>query len=202
MPPPPKKDAPTEPFKRTLGLCVRAIAGDGEVQVSYGAGKPELDGKQVQLPEPSRAPTAKEIAVIRGWADSLALTAAVHDKKIHNRLAPPAGPARAVFESIERARIESLGANRMPGMAKNLTAKIDDQYGHGRFAEITERADAPLEDAIALLMRERLTGAKPPESAAKMVDLWRDFIEDKAGKTLDKLQIQVTNQAAFGLERL
>ena len=93
MPPPSKKDSPTEPFKRTLGLCVRAIAGDSDVQVGYGPGKPELDGKQVTLPEPSRAPSAKEIAVIRGWSDSLALTAAVHDKKLHNKLAPPAGPA-------------------------------------------------------------------------------------------------------------
>jgi cobaltochelatase CobT len=197
MPPPPKKDSPTEPFKRTLGLCVRAIAGDGEVQVGFGPGKPELDGKQVTLPEPSRAPSAKEIAVIRGWADSLALTAAVHDKKLHNRLAPPAGPARSVFEAVERARIESLGANRMPGMAKNLAAKIEDLYGHGRYAEITERGDAPIEDALALLLRERLTGAKPPANAAKMVELWRDWIEGRAGKTLEKLEQKVLDQAAF-----
>ena len=143
-----RKEAPAEPFKRVLGLCVRAIAGDGEVQVSYAPGKPEIDGKLVQLPEPSRVPSRKEVAVIRGWADSLALTAACHDVKLHARLAPKAGPARAVFEAVERARIEALGANRMPGMAANLTARVEDQYGHGRYAEITERADAPLEDAL------------------------------------------------------
>ena len=142
MSPPPtnKKEAPTEPFKRTLGLAVRAIAGDKEVQVAFGPGKPEIEGKQVSLPEPSRLPTAKEIAVIRGWADSLALTAAVHDKRVHRRLAPPAGPARNVFEAAEKARIEAVGANRMPGMALNLTAKCDDQFGHGRYAEINERS--------------------------------------------------------------
>ena len=73
------KESPTEPFKRALGLAVRAIAGDGEVQVNYAPGKPEIDGKLVQLPEPSRVPSAREVAVIRGWADSLALTAACHD---------------------------------------------------------------------------------------------------------------------------
>ncbi len=52
----PKKESPTEPFKRALGLAVRAIAGDGEVQVNYAPGKPEIDGKLVQLPEPSRVP--------------------------------------------------------------------------------------------------------------------------------------------------
>src|SRR5499433_3009207 len=193
-----RKESPAEPFKRVLGLCVRAIAGDGEVQVSYAPGKPEIDGKLVQLPEPSRLPSRKEVAVIRGWADSLALTAACHDVKLHNRLAPRAGPARAVFEAVERARIEALGANRMPGMASNLTARIEDQYGHGRYAEITERADAPLEDALSLMVRERLTGAAPPASAKAMVELWRPWIEERAGRTLQQLDKLADDQATFG----
>jgi cobaltochelatase CobT len=195
---PNRKEAPAEPFKRVLGLTVRAIAGDHEIQVSYAPGKPELDGKAVQLPEPSRVPSKREIAVIRGWADCLALTAACHDVKLHARLAPKAGPARAVFEAVERARVEALGANRMPGMAANLTARVEDQYGHGRYAEITERADAPLEDALALIVREHLTGAAPPETARAMVDLWRPWIEERAGRTLSRLGKVADDQASFG----
>jgi cobaltochelatase CobT len=193
-----RKESPAEPFKRVLGMAVRAIAGDGEVQVSYAPGKPEIDGKLVQLPEPSRAPSAREIAVVRGWADSLALTAACHDPKLHARLAPKSGPARAVFEAVERARIEALGANRMPGMAANLSARVEDQYGHGRYAEITERADAPLEDALSLIVRERLTGAAPPNTAKAMVELWRPWIEERAGRTLSKLDKLAEDQATFG----
>src|SRR5262245_43101731 len=195
-----RKESPAEPFKRALGLCVRSIAGDDEVQVSYAPGKPEIDGKLVQLPEPSRVPSLREVAVIRGWADSLALTAACHDVKLHARLAPKAGPAKAVFEAVERARIEALGANRMPGMAANLTARIEDQYGHGRYAEITERADAPLEDALALIVREHLTGAAPPKTAQAMVELWRPWIEERAGRTLTRLGKVVEDQASFGRE--
>jgi cobaltochelatase CobT len=193
-----RKEAPAEPFKRALGMTVRAIAGDGEVQVSYAPGKPEIDGKVVQLPEPSRVPSRREIAVIRGWADSLALTSACHDVKLHSRLAPKAGPARAVFEAVERARVEALGANRMPGMASNLAARIEDQYGHGRYAEITERADAPLEDALSLIVRERLTGAAPPATAKAMVDLWRPWIEERAGRTLSRMDKLSENQETFG----
>src|SRR2546423_3910734 len=193
-----RKESPAEPFKRALGLCVRAIAGDGEVQVSYAPGKPEIDGKLVQLPEPSRVPSLREVAVIRGWADSLALPAACPDVRLHARLAPRAGPARAVFEAVERARIEALGANRMPGMASNLTARIEDQYGHGRYAEITERADAPLEDALALIVRERLTGSLPPDTAKAMVDLWRPWVEERAGRTLAKLDKVAESQETFG----
>ena len=193
-----KKEAPAEPFKNALGLCVRAIAGDDEVQVNFAAGKPELDGHMVQLPEPSRVPTRKEIAVIRGWADSFALTAAVHDAKLHRKLAPDSGPARAVFESVERARVESLGANRMPGMASNLTAKVEDQYSHGRFAHVTEKAEAPLEEALSLMVRERLTGQAPPKNAQALVEVWRDWVEERAGKTLAKMENLVEDQASFG----
>jgi cobaltochelatase CobT len=192
-----KKEPPAEPFKRALGLAVRAIAGDDQMQVNYVAGKPELDGHLVQLPEPSRVPSKQEIAVIRGWADSFALTAAVHDAKLHRKLMPDAGPGRAVFESVERARVESVGANRMSGMAKNLTAKIEDQYSHGRFADIKDRNEAPLEDAIALIVRERLTGEKPPKSTAGLVDAWRGWIEERAGKTLAKMDGLAENQAGF-----
>jgi cobaltochelatase CobT len=198
QPPKKNKESPAEPFKRVLGLASRAIAGDKEMQVSYAPGKPELDGNHMQLPEPSRVPSAKEIAVIRGWADSLSLTAARHDKKLHNRLAPAAGPARSVFEAAERARVEALGAMRMPGMATNLTAKLEDQYAHGRFADVTERQDAPIEDALALLVRERLTGLKPPETTQGLVDVWREFIEDKAGSALERMERVADDQAAFG----
>ena len=117
---------------------------------------------------------------------------------MHRKLAPAAGPARNVFEAIERCRIESLGANRMPGMAKNLSAKIDDQYGHGRYDEISDRADAPLEDAVNLILRERLTGLPPPTSTQKMVDLWRPFIEEKGEATLKRLSAANFDQATFG----
>jgi cobaltochelatase CobT len=196
--PPKKKESPSEPFKRVLGLATRAIAGDDEMQVSFAPGKPELDGKSVQLPEPSRVPSAKEIAVIRGWADSFALTAARHDQKLHNRLAPSAGPARSVFEAAERARVEALGARRMAGMASNLTAKVEDQYAHGRFAEVSERSEAPIEDALALIVREKLTGLPPPASARALVDVWRPFIEQKGARGFAQLERVAESQAAFG----
>ena len=200
MAPPPsnRKESPAEPFKRVLGLCSRTISGDKELRVTYGPGKPELDGKELHLPEPARQPTAREIAVMRGWADSLSLRAAVHDKKVHRRLAPAAGPAREVFEAIERCRIESMGASRMVGMAKNLTAKLEDQYGHGRYEEINDKADAPLEDAVALILRERLTGLPPPPGAKRMVDLWRPFIEEKGEDALERLQNANFDQAQYG----
>ena len=59
------------------------------------------------------------------------------------------------------------------------------------------RADAPLEDALALIVRERLTGRKPPKSAQKIVDLWRPWIEERASADLDRLGQSIEDQRAF-----
>lgn len=195
---PKRKETPTEPLKRAIGLTVRTIAGQSDLNVSFAPGPPEFAANQVQLPEPSRVPSRREIAVIRGWADSYALTAGCHDAKLHNRLAPGSGAARLVFEAAERARVEALGATRMPGMARNLTARVEDQYAHGRYAHVSSKEDAPLEDAIALLIRERLTGLSPPESAEGLVNAWRASIERRGAKVLRRLEGLADDQESFG----
>src|SRR5207249_11295950 len=111
---------------------------------------------------------------------------------------PGGHQARAVFESVEQVRVESIGARRMEGVARNLAAMLDDRFHRGKFDDITDRADAPIEDAVALMVRERLTGLSPPPAARKLVDLWRPWIEDRAGPDLDRLGRLVEDQRRFG----
>ncbi|MGB4866612.1 MAG: cobaltochelatase subunit CobT [Hyphomicrobium sp.] len=196
-PPNKRREAPSEPLKRVLAPAMRAIAGEAELNVSFGPGKPEITGHAAQLTEPPRAPSPKDIAVIRGWADSLALNVGCHDAKIHRRFVPPPGPGRIVFEAAERARVEALGAMRMPGMAKNLTAKTEDHYAHGRFKHVKDRAEAPLDDALGLLIRERLTGLPPPDSCKGLIDIWRPIIEMRGAQLLKRIEALSDNQEQF-----
>ncbi|MBX9927184.1 MAG: cobaltochelatase subunit CobT [Hyphomicrobiaceae bacterium] len=199
QPPSKRKEPPVEPLKRALGATCRAIAGDKEMQVNFGPGQPDLVGHTLHLPELSRVPSRREIAVVRGWADGLALRAAFHDGKVHNRNAPAHGPARAVYDAIERTRIEAVGSARMDGVAENLTARLQDYYAQPRFAEARTDKTAPLEEAVALLLREHLTGEKPPSpTAAAIANAWRVSIEDRAGKTLDRMSDLIEDQEAFG----
>ena len=50
---------------------------------------------------------------------------------------------------------------------------------------------------LGLLVRESLTGEKPPASIANAVELWRPFIEGKAGGDLSKLAGALRDQKAF-----
>jgi cobaltochelatase CobT len=194
----PVKEAPTEPFKRAVTGCLRAIARQPELEVSFAAERPGMVGGKARLPEPPRKLTRAEAAIVRGHADSIALRMACHDASVHRRLMPGGQQARAVFEAVEQARVEAIGARRMQGVATNLSAMLDDKFHRGKFDEITDRADAPIEEAVAMMVRERLTGLPPPPAARRLVDLWRPWIEGRAGRNLDKLEKLVENQRGFG----
>src|SRR3954469_2810527 len=191
------KDSPTEPFKRAVAGCLRAIARKHDLDVTFAAERPGLAGGKARLPEPPRKLSAAEAAIVRGHADSIALRVACHDPAVHRKLQPGSQQARAVFEAVEQARVEAIGSRRMQGVAGNLTAMLDDRFHRGKFDDITDRADAPIEDALALLVRERLTGRPPPVAARKVVELWRPWIEDRAGRNLDRLERVIENQRRF-----
>lgn len=191
------KEAPAEPFKRAVIGTMRAISGKTELDVSFANDRPALLGDRARLPEPPRKMTAQDAAVLRGHADSMALRLSCHNDSIHRRLLPGGQVARSVYDAIEQARCESIGARRMEGVAANLSAMLDDKYHRGNFSQVTDVADAPIEEALAMLVRERLTGSAPPPAAQKLVELWRPFIESKAGASLDGLENHIDDQRAF-----
>jgi len=191
-----KKPDPLAPFKRAVTLATRTLAGSKSMNVVFGSDAPGCDGKTVRLPQPSRAMSRKEVSIIRGHADSIALMISMHDAKLHASLAPPAGSARSAFDAVERARVDAVGALRMRGVAKNLTAKLSSAYERFPDRDI-DRQDAPLEDALALMVRERLTGAKPPRGANGIVEVWRPWVDERAGPLLDRLEGATDDQGAF-----
>jgi len=191
-------DLPTTQLKRAVSLTARTVAGDEEVEIFYAGGRPQANGKTIYLPEPSPMPTQQDISIMRGWADSLSLTLACHDERLHSKLLPGNGKAREVFEAVERARVEAVGCKKMPGMALNLTAKIEDEYADARFSNLEDGNDAPLEDALALIVRERLTGLAPPKNALPIVEAWRDWVEQRVSQSLDKLDECAEDQERFG----
>ncbi|GBU19534.1 MULTISPECIES: cobaltochelatase subunit CobT [Methylobacterium] len=195
---PTRSDPGAEPLKRSVAGCLRAIARRSEIEITYATDRPALTGDKARLPEPPRRMSAADVAVLRGNADSMALRLGCHDNAVHRRLAPESAAARAVFDAVEQARVESIGSRRMPGVASNISAMLEERYHRGgKYESITDRADAPLEDAVALMVRERLTGEKPPAAAEKVVALWRDHVEEKAGANLDGLLGSIEDQRAF-----
>ena len=191
------KESPVEPFKRALTFAARTIAEDPELQVSFGAEAPGVRGDTIRLPLPSRDLPVNEVARIRGLSDAYSLRLRHHNDTTHRHFSPVGEMARDIYEASEQARVESIGAREMRGMAKNLNAALEHRYAEMGFTNVLERSEVPLADAVALIVREKLTGIRPPASAANIVELWRSFIEEKAGDDLAQLDGMIGDQARF-----
>ena len=176
---------------------MRAVSGKAELEVTYASDRPNLAGESARLPEPARNMGPADIAITRGLGDSMALRLGFHDAGIHRSMMPEGANARAIFEAVEQARCESIGCRAMDGVAGNVGAMLEDKYHRGNFHEITDRADAPLEEAVSLMVRQRVAGLTPPESAQKILDLWEPWIEEKAGTDLDRLVENIQDQRGF-----
>ena len=188
----------TEPFKRSLAGCMRSISGDAELEVTFSNERPALSGERARLPDLPGKPTPRDISVTRGIGDSMALRKALHNAETHNRHIPESADARAIFDAMEQARVEAVGSNAMPGVGDNIAFMLEDKYHRANFDGVTERSEAPLAEAMAMIVRERITGRSIPRTAENLTDLWRDYLEDTVGGDMDRLEAIVEDQDAFG----
>jgi cobaltochelatase CobT len=191
------EEHPLEPFKRATTATIRALAGNDELEVTFGQGPPVARGNRIRVPLPQVGATADEIDAVRGVGDEFALRMRYHDAAEHQRHQPQGGPAQEMFQWIEDARIASIGSNRMAGVARNLDASLEVQCKQAAFDTITVESEAPLSVAVGLLVRQALTGRPLPPSAEHVVQFWRDYVEEHAGDDIRALGEHLLDQGRF-----
>lgn len=192
-----KTGSEADGFKRAVTVCMRAIAGDKELEVGFAKDRPALAGSRARLPELPKKASKTDIAITRGLGDSMALKRACHDVRIHTKLAPEGKAARAIYDAVEQARVEAIGSRAMQGVADNIGSMLEDKYAKANLVDIKDKADAPIEEALALMVREKLTGRPIPKSGERLVELWRPWVEEKAKADLDGLSAKLGDQQAF-----
>ena len=185
-------------FRRVLAGAARAIARDGEVEVAFGQeASGGAIGKVARVVSPGPALEPRLVAEARGAADALALRVRHSDPELHARRSPAEAEARAVFDALEGARVEALGARQMAGVRGNLAELAEARVRGDAITRARTAEEVPLATAIGLLARERLTGAPPPVAARTGLALVTPWIEDKAAAELDALALTIDDQRAF-----
>ncbi len=190
-------DGPVEEFRRITEAAMRAIGRNAEISVTFSPDPPSSQGNEARLPLPSRDLPHEEVSVVRGESDSIALKQRYHNPTIHNDRMPATSIAQELYDTVEQVRVESIGAKYMTGVANNLDAALEERCRSKGFSRVTEREQVPIAEAVGLLAREAITGRQPPPSARQMLDLWRPFIESKAGPVLNELEKSLYDQAKF-----
>jgi cobaltochelatase CobT len=184
-------------FRRALAGAARAIARDSEVEVVFASDNAPASGKTARVVSPGAGLERKLVAEARGAADSAALRLRYHDPRLHARVAPMDVEARSVFDALEMARVEALGARGMSGVRDNLAQLTEARVRGDAIVRARSAEEVPLSTAVGLIARERLTGEPAPRAAASGLKLVAPWIEDKAGAELDALSLTLDDQAAF-----
>ncbi|WP_456388654.1 cobaltochelatase subunit CobT [Profundibacter sp.] len=190
-------DNPADPFKKALAEATKVMADDPDLSVSFTVDPPGATQDTVRLPQVSRRMTRDEVLLARGTADALALRHKHHDLATHARYAPQGELARGIYEAMEHARCEAVGARDMPGTLGNIDAKIAVEADRRGYGQITEQSEAPMAAAAGYLVRHLATGRDLPAGAQNVMELWQDFMTEKAGGTLDGLQDTLADQKEF-----
>jgi cobaltochelatase CobT len=190
-------DNPAEPFKKALAEATRVLADDPDLGVTYSVDPPGQSSDGLRLPQVSRRLTREEVLLARGTADGYALRHRYHDPRVAARYMPEGQLARDLYEAMESARVEAVGAERMPGTAGNIDARIGAEARRKGYAQIRDKGEAPLAAAAGYLIRHLATGRDLPEGASNVMELWRGFIEESCGETLESLNACLDDQQAF-----
>ena len=188
-------------FLKANAASLRALAGGTQHEVRYVGQDSIITNDGVRLPAPPRERSANTENQLRGASDAAGLWLAHHNKKTHQRVSPKSSAAKMVFEAAEKARVEAIGSNDMAGVRKNLTERLETHYTLHPIGipspEASDQLENGLSEAVRLIIREKLTGEKPPAAAGMAMDLWRPFIESRAGDLLEEMKSATQNQAVF-----
>ncbi len=192
-----KDNTRAEEFKRATAGVLRAIAEQPDVQVAFQPGPSGVSGKRARLPLPTRALPPAEMARLRGASDAIALRLRHHDDAVHAQRMPARREAKDAYDALEQVRVEVIGSRFMHGVNANLYAKLTEECESEGYDRMTRKEQMPIDKALALLARERLSGEPAPEPAQRVLNLWRDTLGDTADVALAEMTSAQEDQTAF-----
>lgn len=200
------QDKKLEDFKAATAATLRTMARKPDLDVSFSsteqAGESRLRNPhgpgRARLPAPDRSLNAHTRALVRGDADAKALRLQHHDPVLYNQNTMMDLTAQAVMDALEQARVESIGALEMRGVAQNLNAALEEKCHRLEYQNISSRDDTNRADALHVMARLALTGEAVPPSAQALVQQWQPWINDHLGaEGFAKLRPLIHDQTRF-----
>ena len=190
-------DDTTEVFRQAVTSTMRAISGNDELSVTFGRGKPYMQGSKARLPAPEAGLGEEGLAVLRGTADRFALKERYHDAGLHLEKRPDSGVAQEIFDAVEEARLAVIGSHLMRGVQDNLSAELDSSLETLTATTMAELDDFSLGAAVGLMIRERLIGAELPPAADRILSPWRKYLGEKIDVDIEDYIDQRFDQSVY-----
>ncbi len=137
------------------------------MQVAFQPGPSGLSGKRARLPLPTRAlPPAEMAQAARRSRTRSRCACAITTTRVHAARMPARREAKDAYDALEQVRVEVVGSRHMDGVAANLRAKLAEECEAEGYDRMTRKDQLPIDTALALLARERMSGEASPAGGA------------------------------------
>ena len=186
-------------LERHGAASLRALAGVPAAE--YRASRLRVGGK----PAPFAAPylaidfTDANVTQSRGVIDSLSLRLRHSDFELHQKLSPPSGFARLVFDVLEHTRCESLLPEAHRGLRSNLDAAFRNWCHEAHGNGFCDSDLGILLYTVIHMVRARLIGTFEDETAEALIEATRANLGPILGKSLYRLKGVKEDQAEFAV---
>ena len=190
-------------FLRHQAELAQAVSGKPEVSVSISLNRTEdepLSGRDTIMISKLLDGTPEEITRhMRGQVDLASLALKYHESELHHRHRPQDNRAAAMFDALEEVRLEAIGTERYSGMRGNLEERHRIAFEMGGYDRMhtAQDSDKALADVVAMIAREAITGAPPPEPIRKLVATMRPWVDHVTMDLIGKLARAVDRQELF-----
>ena len=145
-----------------VGGCTRALAGTAETDSTFGA------------------TDAATLGSLRAFGDRIAVRQRYQDARVHLAARPSEPAAAAIYDALTLARLDTLGVQWLPGIARNLLAHPGADDGGVRWLAFAEFA-----------------GREPPADKQAAVQRVRAVLSSADATTLRELASLVRDEPQF-----
>ncbi|MCP4877900.1 MAG: cobaltochelatase subunit CobT [Gammaproteobacteria bacterium] len=163
-------------FRNVTAATARALSENPKLAVSFKSGDSRAGGNTVFISRPSNTDGDEEIDRLRGQADTAAFWSRYHDDELAIPVAAGETKTYSLFGALEAVRCDCLGANSFAGVAKNLQAHFQHEYGRSPLSTMPDLHPEQLATAVVIFAREVLGGLAPPAQAEKAFEDWRQML--------------------------
>ncbi|MBY0355773.1 MAG: hypothetical protein K2Q12_08615, partial [Rickettsiales bacterium] len=189
-------------LETALSGAARAIGRDKRLNVAWQAGAMPSGVNVTQQPTLRMAPPptthdAQTMQRLRGEVDLAALSRRYHQQSVHARERPSGEKQSAIFDALEQMRVMLLGSQIFAGVAHNIDARMAHYYSQQGYANLSPLAEPPMGDILAVMLRQAVTGAPPPQSMEALLRHWQPYVMQQAASSLDALRDSLGHQASF-----
>ena len=183
-----------ERLKQALNSTARAISDEIEIKDNL---EQSNISKKIDFLNLENLNSKADYIKARAESDSLALKKKFSNYKIYKKNLPSNSSCKSLYSIAEKIRYESLGANMLKGVEKNLKENYTKIIEVRRKDQLKSKDDVTINEAFEIYMLKKFHNIKLNDLNEKMLKFWQKDFDKAIEKHLEFLKNNLESQKEY-----